>query len=123
MLAAKMDLLMKRLESPHQEANQVMDSRMTCEIYGETRHMGNSCPTTQEEAHFVGANNSNNSGLCPRQGWNSKPNLPFSQQQGMNFNNNFQPTLKDLVYGQKQINDNISKSLLMTKFWNLWPGN
>jgi hypothetical protein len=24
----------------------------------------------------------------------------------MNFNNNFQPTLKDLVYGQKQINDN-----------------
>ena len=36
MLAAKMDLLMKRLESPHQEANQVMDSRMACEICGET---------------------------------------------------------------------------------------
>ena len=30
----------------------------------------------------------------------------------MNFNNNFQPTLKDLVYGQKQINDNISKKFL-----------
>ena len=30
----------------------------------------------------------------------------------MNFNNNFQPTLKDLVYGQKQISDNISKKLL-----------
>jgi len=29
----------------------------------------------------------------------------------MNFNN-FQPSLKDLVYGQKQINDNISKNLL-----------
>ena len=37
---------------------------------------------------------------------------PFGQQQGMNFNNNFQPTLKDLVYGQKQINDNISKKFL-----------
>ena len=34
------------------------------------------------------------------------------QQQGMNFNNNFQPTLKDLVYGQKLINDNISKKFL-----------
>ena len=30
----------------------------------------------------------------------------------MNFNVNFQPTLKDLVYGQKQINDNISKKFL-----------
>ena len=112
MLAAKMDLLMKRLESPHQEANQVMDSRMTCETCGETGNMGNSCPITQEEAHFIGANNSNNSGFRPQQGWNSKPNLPFSQQQGMNFNNNFQPSLKDLVYGQKQINDNISKKFL-----------
>ena len=76
MLAAKLDLLMKRLESPHQEANQVMDSHMTCEICGETRYMGNSCPITQEEAHFVGANNSNNSGFRPQQGWNSKPNPP-----------------------------------------------
>ena len=63
MLTAKMDLLMKRLESPHQEANQIMDSRMTCETYGETGHMGNSCPITQKEARFVGANNSNNSGF------------------------------------------------------------
>ena len=53
-----MDILMKRLEYPHQEANQVMDSRMTCEMCGETGHMGNSYPVTQEEAHFVGANNS-----------------------------------------------------------------
>ena len=89
MLAAKMDLLMKRLESPHQEANQVMDSRMTCETCGETRYTGNSYPISQEEAHFVGANNSNNSGFRPQQGWNSMPNLPFDQQQGMDFNNNF----------------------------------
>ena len=78
-----------------------MDSRMTCETCGETGHTGNSCPITQEEVHFVGANNSNNSGFRPQQDWNSKPNLPFGQQQGMNFNNNFQPSLKDLVYGQK----------------------
>ena len=31
----------------------------------------------------------------------------------MNFNNSFQPTLKDLVYGQKQINDNISRKFLV----------
>ena len=30
----------------------------------------------------------------------------------MNFNNNFQPTLKDLVYGQKHINDNIRNKFL-----------
>ena len=30
----------------------------------------------------------------------------------MNFNNNFQPTIKNLVFGQKQINDNISKKFL-----------
>jgi hypothetical protein len=111
-LAAKLDLLMKKLESPHQEVNLVSESRMTCETCGETGHSGN-CPLTQEDANFVGTNNNNpNSGFRPQQGWNSKPNLPFGNQQGMNFNNNFQPSLKDLVYGQKQINDNISKKFL-----------
>jgi hypothetical protein len=60
---------------------------------------------TEEYVNFIGNNNLNNLGYHPQQGWNSKPNLPFGQQQG----NNFQPSLKDLVYGQKQINDNISK--------------
>ena len=109
MLAAKMDLLMKKLESPHQEVNPVSESRMTCETCGETGHSGNSCPLTQEDANFVRSNNNPNSGFHPQQGWNSKPNLPFGQQQGMNFNNNFQHTL---VYGQKQINDNNSKKFL-----------
>jgi prefoldin subunit 5 len=40
MLAAKMDLLMKKLESLHQEVNQVMESRMTCETCDETGHSG-----------------------------------------------------------------------------------
>ena len=112
MLAAKMDLLMKKLESLHQEINQVSESRMTCETCGETGHSGNSCPLIQEDANFVGSNNNLNSGFRPQQGWNLKSSFPFSQQQGMNFNNNFLPTLKDLVYGQKQISDNISKKFL-----------
>ena len=85
---------------------------MPCETCGETGHSGSSCPLTQEDANFIGTNNNPNSGFHPQQGWNSKPNLPFGQQQGMSFNNNFQPTLKDLVYGQKQINDIISKKFL-----------
>jgi hypothetical protein len=109
MLVAKMDLLMKKLESPHQEFNQIMESRITYETCGDTGHSGNSCLTTQEDVDFNGNNNPNNSGYYSQQGWNSKPNLPFSQQQGNNFNNNFHPSLKDLVYGQKQNNDNISK--------------
>jgi len=112
MLATKMDLLMKRLVSPHQEANQMMDSQMTCETCGEIGHLGNSYPVTQEDTNFVRTNNSNNSGFHPQNGLNSKPNLLFGQQQGMNFSNKFQPTLKDLVYGQKQINDNIWKKIL-----------
>ena len=85
---------------------------MTCETCGETGHSGMSCPLTQEDANFVGTNNNNpNSGFRPQQGWKSMPNLPFGNQQVMNFNN-FQPSLKDLVYGQKQINDNISKKFL-----------
>ena len=79
MLAAKMDLLMKKLEFPHQEVNQVSKSRMTCETCGETGHSGNSCPLTQEDANFVGSNNNPNSGFHPQQGWNSNPNLPFDQ--------------------------------------------
>lgn len=89
MLAAKLELLMKKLESLNQEVNQVSESRMTCETCGETGHSGTSCPLTQEDANLVGSNNNPNSGFHPQQGWNSKPNLPFGQQQGMNFNNSF----------------------------------
>src|SRR6185312_11609803 len=72
-LATKLELLMK-LESPHQELNQVSESRMTCETCGETGHSGTSCPLTQEDANFVWSNSNPNSGFCPQHGWNSKPN-------------------------------------------------
>ena len=110
-LVAKMDLLMKKLESPHQEVNQTK-SRMTCEKCGNTGHSGKSCPFTQEDENSIGNNTPNDSDCHPRQGWNSKPDLPFGQQQGNNFNNSFQPSLKDFMYGQKQINDNISEKFL-----------
>ena len=86
-LAAKIDLLLKKLESPHQEVNQTMESRMTCEKCGNTGHSGKSCPFTQEDVNFIGNDNPNNSDNRPQQGWNFKPNLPFGQQQGNNFNN------------------------------------
>jgi hypothetical protein len=44
---------------------------------------------TQEDVNFIVNDNPNNLGYRPQQGWNSKPNLPFGQQQGNNFNNNF----------------------------------
>ena len=49
MLSTKMDLLMKRLEEQANEKQEVMhihDSHMTCEVCGNTRHSGNSCPKT-----------------------------------------------------------------------------
>ena len=57
MLAAKMDILMKKLESPTQEMAQIADSRITCETCGDTGHSGTSCPMTQEDPHFIGSNN------------------------------------------------------------------
>ena len=86
MLVAKMDLLMKKLESPHQEVSQTK-FRMTCEKCGNTGHSGKSCPFTQEDENSIGNNTPNDSDCRPQQGWNFKPNLPFGQQQGNNFNN------------------------------------
>ena len=60
MLSTKMDLLMKKLEDRANEKQEVMyihDSRITCEVCGNTRHSGNSCPETQEDVNFVNNNN------------------------------------------------------------------
>ncbi|XP_039787011.1 uncharacterized protein LOC120653313 [Panicum virgatum] len=80
-LAAKMDLLMEKLESPHQEVNQTMEPQITCEKFGNTGHLGKSCPLTQEDENSIGNNTPNDSDCRPRQGWNPKPDLPFGQQQ------------------------------------------
>ena len=78
-LVAKMDLLMKKLESPHQEVNQTMKSRMTCEKCGNTGHSGKSCLFTQEDENCIGNDTPNDSDCRPQQGWNSKLDLPFGQ--------------------------------------------
>jgi hypothetical protein len=99
------------MDSPNQETLQIMDARITCETCGDSRHSGNAYPTTQEEALFIGNGNSNNSGSRQQQGWSSRPSLPFGQQ-GNNSYGNLQPSLKDIWFGHKQINDNISKKFL-----------
>jgi hypothetical protein len=59
MLAAKMNLLLKRLDERAHEKEamkatiQAMDSHMTCEVCGEVRHSGNDCPKTHEDASYI----------------------------------------------------------------------
>ena len=89
-----------------------MESQMTCEKCGTTGHLGKSCPLTQEDENSIGNDTPNDSDCRPQQGWNSNSDLPFGQQQGNNFNNSFQPSHKDFMYGQKQMNDNISEKFL-----------
>jgi hypothetical protein len=116
MLAAKMDLLMKKLEaSSNVENTKIMEASMTCEVCCNVGHSGNGCPKTREEASFI--KNGNNYGFrhnnYNNQGWNSMPNFPFNNQNGGNYSNNFnnQPSIKDLVFGQARINENLNKKL------------
>ena len=70
MLAAKIDLLMKRLEENNQEKVQSIDARMTCEVCGEVGHSGNDCPETREEVAYM------NNGFCQQGGnggWTNQP--------------------------------------------------
>ena len=53
------------------ETIQAMDTHMTCEVCGETRHLGNFCPEFHEDLNFV----NNDNGFCPQnQGWNQRSN-------------------------------------------------
>jgi hypothetical protein len=67
MLAAKMDLLAKRVEHYEkmsaQETLKAMDSHMTCEVYGDVGHLGNACPKTKEDLNFINTDN----GFHPQQ--------------------------------------------------------
>jgi hypothetical protein len=123
MLSAKMDLLMKKVEEgskKEQEAiqpyatAQAIETDPWCKVCGGEDHSGNNCPETKEEVSFI----INNNGYWPQQqqeGWNSRP---FYQNQGNDYNNNFnnsyghQPSLRDLVLGQYKINDSINKKMM-----------
>jgi len=75
MLAAKMDLLTKRVENCEkmsaQETLQDMDDHMTCEVYGDIGHLGNACPKTHEDLNFI---NNDNRFRPQNQGWNQHSN-------------------------------------------------
>ena len=104
MLHAKMDLMMKRMDDLANEkaamatTTQAMDTRMTCEVCGNTGHSGNYCPTTQDDVMYM---NGNNNSYRPQGGQTWNQSRPYYQggNQGNSFNPN-QPSLKDLVFGQ-----------------------
>ena len=88
MLAAKMDLLLKRLDERATDKEvmkgtvKAMDSQMTCEVYGEVEHSRNNCPETREKSSYI------NNGF--RQGNNNGWNNQFYPQGGnSNFNLNY----------------------------------
>ena len=59
MLAAKIDLLLKRLDERAHEKEamkatiQATDSQMTYEDCGEVKHLGNNYPETREDAAYI----------------------------------------------------------------------
>jgi hypothetical protein len=87
----------------------IMDAHMMCEVCGNVGHPGNDCLETREEASFINNGNNNYS----NQGWNSRPNFPFNNQNRGNYSYSFnnQPSIKDLVFGQARINESLNKKL------------
>ena len=87
-LAAKMDLLLKRLDerATNKEAMKstvhAMHSHMTCEVCGEVGHLGNDCPKTHEEASYI------NNGFR-QQNNNGSNNQSRPQGGNNNYNSNF----------------------------------
>ncbi|KAK2630865.1 hypothetical protein QOZ80_UnG0719230 [Eleusine coracana subsp. coracana] len=77
MLAAKIDLLMKKMDDQANGEVKALDAHMTCEVCGNTGHSGNDCPETREDAMFMG--NNNNNGYRPQGGQSWGPPRPNYQ--------------------------------------------
>ena len=114
MLAAKLDLLLKKLDEWNRQQMPIpvhaMNSYFTCEVCGDGGHSGNDYPKTQEDVAYI----NNNTGFRPQggQGWGQT--RPPLQGGGINFNSNFnsnQPSLRDLVFGQAKINESLNRKL------------
>ena len=107
MLAAKIDLLLKKLDDTPKAKVQAHDACMTCEHCGNTSHTGDKCPKhTSEDVNFV---NNNFSGFHPQHGWNSRPHIPFSGQGNSSCNTS---SFNKSPFDQKTINDSISRKFL-----------
>jgi hypothetical protein len=69
MLAAKIDLLLKKIDERATNDNtgtvKTMDTQMTCEVCGNVGHSGNDYLETGEEAPYI------NNGYCQQGGGNS----------------------------------------------------
>ena len=116
MLATKMDLLIKRLDKRAHEKEtmygtvKAMDLHMTCEVCGESGHSRNNCPKTHEDDTYI------NNRFYPQghnNGWNNQSCPPFKESNS-NFNSNYNynlPSLIDLVLGQVQINEKLTKDV------------
>ena len=67
MLAAKLDLLLKKLDKGNRQRMPVsvhsMNSYSMYEVCGDGGHSGNDCPETHEDAAYI--NNNNNTGFHP----------------------------------------------------------
>jgi len=119
MLAAKMELLMKRLDERTIEKKEVMhiyDSGMTCEECGETRHTGTNCPELREDVNYI--NNyyyyyrpQQNQGWSQQQRPNYSANYSSNYQANNSYNNTNQPPLRELVLNQGKLMDSLSKKL------------
>jgi hypothetical protein len=94
----------------------IMDADMTCEVCGNVGHSGNDCLETREEASFI--NNGNTNGFrnnkINNQGWNSRPNFLFNNQNGGNYSNSFNnlTSINYLVFGQARSNESLNKKLV-----------
>jgi len=124
MLSAMMVLLMKKIEESSSKkgieaiqtpaAVRAVETNPWCEVCKGDEHSGNNCPETQEEVNYIN-NNFNNGNRPQQQQWSSRP---FYQGQSMGYYNNSgksfgnQPSLKDLVLGQTNINDSINKRIV-----------
>jgi hypothetical protein len=105
---------MKKLEDQANEKKEVMhihDSRMTCEVCGNTGHSGNNYPETQEDVNFV----NNNYRPQQNQGWNQQRlNYQVNYQdnpQDNNFNNFNQPPLRELIASQSRLMEGLYKKV------------
>ena len=66
MLAAKLDLLLKKIDEGNRPQMPVpvhaMNSYLMCEVCGDGGHLGSDCPETREDAAYI---NNNNTGFRP----------------------------------------------------------